>query len=153
MSGNVHVSILSVSTFCSMSVMIRLYLWAASVSHERMPLCHVLVCPQTSTSALSVSGCVHGLYVRVCVSGLGGCVCVPRVCVNVSASSQHVMSMHEEHVHLEGTRPCCPAASPGGGAFLWLLFHLSCSVFEEKGEPSLHGDFWAAHGTETGHAQ
>lgn len=88
-----------------------------------------------------------------CVNVLGGCVCVPQVCINVSTSSQHVMSMHEEHVHLEGTRPCCPAASPGGGAFLWLLFHLSCSVFEEKGEPSLHGDFWAAHGTETGHAQ
>lgn len=48
-------------SFYECVMMIGLYLWAALVCHERMPLCHVLVCPQTSMSVLSVSGCVHGL--------------------------------------------------------------------------------------------
>lgn len=74
-------------------VMIRLYLWAASMCHERMPLCHVLVCPQTSTSVPSVSGCVHGLYgVSVCRWVGQLCLCATGVC-----KCQRVISAHHEH--------------------------------------------------------
>lgn len=128
-------------------VMIRLDLWAASVCRERMSSCHVLVCPPTSMSVLSASGCVHGL----CVMSV--CQHVGRLCLCATGVRKCQCVISARHEYARGARPCCPAASPGGGAFLWLLFHLSCSVFEEKGEPSLHGDFWAVHRTETGHAQ
>lgn len=69
-------------------VVIRFYLWAASVCPENVSLCCVLVCPEAIMSALSVSGSAHGLCVMsvcqcvvcLCVTGVYKCQCVIPAC-------------------------------------------------------------------------